>query len=113
MLQTRYRLRRTTSRGDKTFGPGSGNHEVAHRIAVMCRRYNPGVQEKREQLNECIHVEEHDDLFSPCTCLMVSRSPFWPPVERDAPTAVYLLLICRIMIIVMRIATMCTKHVAV
>jgi len=86
---------------------------VAYRIADVCRGYNPGVQEKCEQFNECIHVKKHDDLFSPCTCLMVSRGLFWPPVECDAPTAVYLLLICRIMIIVMRIATICTKHVAV
>ena len=86
---------------------------MAHRITGVCRGYNPGVQEKCEQLNECIHVEEHDNLFPPYARLMVSRSPFWPPVECDEPTAVYLLLICRIMIIVMRIATMCTKHVAV
>ena len=89
-------------------------NEVAHRIADMRRGYDPRIQEKGEKLDDRIQVKEQDDFFSACThasrSVAATSRPF---AEGDEPTAVYLLLICKIMIMVMRIATMWTKHVAV
>jgi hypothetical protein len=79
----------------------------------MRRGYDPRIQEKGEKLDDRIHVKEQDDFFSAC---MHTPRGQWRSrrLDRgDEPTAVYLLLICKIMIMVMRIATMWTKHVAV
>ena len=76
------------------------------------RRWNDaGVEEYGEEFDNGVEVEEHDDLLASYTRVSagfpVARS------EMNAPTAVYLLRMWKIMIAVIIMATMCTKHVAV
>lgn len=86
---------------------------MAYRVADMGRGYDTRIQEKGEKLDDRIHVKEQHNFFSACIHALAVSFSGRPPPECDEPTAVYLLLICRIMIIVMRIATTWTKHVAV
>lgn len=90
-----------------------------YRINVARGWDDARVEEGGEELDDRVEVEECYNLFSTCFIAADGGNKFrsWQPDQRKAegyaPTAVYLLLICRIIIAVMMMATMCTKLVAV